>query len=113
MHRRNPSSCVGRLLVALALAAVAAPAAQAMHAPAEDQVATSSDVRFDAATRHHHPDVAQPATRIIAITPARGFDWGDAGIGAAGAAGVAFLATGSALLVKRSNRRATSARLQS
>jgi len=113
MHRRNASPLVGRLLVALALATVAAPAAQAMHAPAEDQAATSSNVPFDAATRHHHPDVAEPATRIIAVTPARGFDWGDAGIGAAGAVGVVFLATGTVLLVKRGNRRATSARLQS
>jgi len=60
----------------------------------------------DPATRHHHPDVAQPPTRIVTVEQTRGFDWGDAGIGAAGALGATMLVGGSAVLLAR-NRRGT------
>jgi hypothetical protein len=99
--------------VALALAAIAAPMAEARHAPAEAELSTSPSGPVDAATRHHHPDVAQPLTRVIAVTRAGGFDWADAGIGAGGALGAVLLAGGSVLLVKRTHRRAIPARFES
>jgi hypothetical protein len=99
-----------RCLVAVAFAAGTAAPAQAMHAPAAPRPATSSAARVDAATRHHHPDVAQSPTRIVAVAPAQSFDWGDAGIGAGGALGAVLLAGGSALLVKRNHRQTITAR---
>jgi hypothetical protein len=94
-----------RSLAALVLAAVVAPSAQAMHAPAEVGTSTSGTVGIDAATRHHHPDVLQPATRIVTVAGSDSFDWGDAGIGAAGTLGVVLLAGGSAILLARDSRR--------
>lgn len=31
---------------------------------------------LDAITRHHHPDVSQPAIGVVTLAPATGFDWG-------------------------------------
>ena len=95
-----------RSLVALMLTAVVAPSAQAMHAPAEVDTSTSGKFGTDAATRHHHPHVLQPATRIVTVARSKSFDWGDAGIGAAGALGATMLVGGSAVLLAR-NRRGT------
>jgi hypothetical protein len=113
MKDRKISRWLGRSAIALALTAIAAPVAQARHASGEAGLGTSSVGRIDAATRHHHPDVVAPRTRIVAVARADGFDWGDAGIGAGGALGAALLVSGSALLLKRNNRRAITARLQS
>jgi hypothetical protein len=84
-----------------------------MHAPAEARLGTSPPAGIDAGTRHHHPDVVAPPTRIVAVARADGFDWGAAAIGAGGALGAALLVAGSALLLKRNNRRAISARFES
>jgi hypothetical protein len=99
-----------RSLLALVLAAVVAPSAQAMHAPAEVSTGTSGTFGTDAAARHHHPDVLQPATRIVTVTGSDSFDWGDAGIGAAGTLGVILLVGGSAILFTRDSRRKGPAR---
>jgi|SRR5215831_18756526 len=105
---------LGRWTLVLALAGIAAPAAQARHAPADRVPTTSHSAQVDASTQHHHPDVAQPSTRIIAVTRADRFDWGDAGIGAAGAIGAALLVGGSALLLRRNkDERAMTARFES
>lgn len=113
MRRRKISRLVSRWVMALAIVAIAAPVAQARHAPAEAQFGISTTTPVDAITRHNHPDVIQPPTRIVAVAPAGGFDWGDAGIGAGAAVGAALFATGSALLIKRANRRAIPARFES
>jgi hypothetical protein len=97
-----------RSLLALVLTAVVAPSAQAMHAPAEASTSPSGTFGTDAAARHHHPDVLQPATRIITVTGSDSFDWADAGIGAAGTLGVGLLAGGSAILFTRDSRRKAS-----
>ena len=97
-----------RSLVALVLTAVVAPSAQAMHAPAGADTSTSGTFGTDAATRHHHPDVLQPATRIVTVTGSDSFDWIDAGIGAGGTLGAALLVGGSALQLTRNKRRAIS-----
>jgi hypothetical protein len=93
-----------RSLVALVLIAVVAPSAQAMHSPAEAVTSPSGTFGNDAAARHHHPDVVQPATRIVTVSAPDSFDWTDAGIGAAGTLGVVLLAGGSAILLTRDSR---------
>jgi hypothetical protein len=113
MNDLKLSGQLGRGALALALAAIAAPTAQARHAP-EGPVATTLHIsQVDAATRHHHPDVLQRPTRIIAVSHVDTFDWGDAGIGAAGALGATLVAAGTVALVKRNkNERAMTARLE-
>jgi hypothetical protein len=41
----------------------------------------------------------------VTVTRAEAFDWGDAGIGAAGGIGALLLASGSALLLRRTYQR--------
>jgi hypothetical protein len=49
-----------------------------------------------------------PQTPVVLITsPARGFDWGDAGIGAAGGLAVAMLGLGGGLVISRQRPRRT------
>jgi hypothetical protein len=49
-----------------------------------------------------------PQTPIVRITtPARGFDWGDAGIGAAGGLALAMLGVGGGLLITHQRPRRT------
>jgi hypothetical protein len=101
MHVRKIFRPLCRSALVLALAAIAVPTAQAGHAPAEVGLGTPAAADVDAATRHHHPEVAQTPTRIVAVASSDGFDWGDAGIGAGALFGAALLAAGSALLLKR------------
>ncbi len=115
------------VLVALAAAAFAAPAAQARHATGEDVEATSSSPstsvasttgyapnQWSASGREidrlgpkyvplHHPLSPAPVSVVKVATPG-GFDWADAAIGA-GVSGIALaLAAGLALLVTRRSR---------
>jgi hypothetical protein len=117
------------VVVALAAAAFAAPAAQARHATGEEVKATSSAPspsvasttgyaanQWNASGREidrlgpkyvplHHPLSPAPVNVVKVVTPG-GFDWADAAIGA-GVSGFALaLAAGLALLVTRRSRRA-------
>ena len=69
----------------LALAALAAPAAQARPA-------------LDAPVGHHEP---QRSAVVVTSTPDSGFDWGSAGIGAAAGAGLVLVGAGSFALSYR------------
>jgi hypothetical protein len=109
MKDRKIPRWLSRGALALAVTAIAAPAAEARHAPPEPQLGTSPPMVVDAATRHHHPDVVQPPTRIVTVPRADSFDWIDAGIGASGTLGAALLIGGSVVLLKRNKRRAISA----
>jgi hypothetical protein len=42
---------------------------------------------------------SQPSVQIVRVSAPEAFDWGDAGIGAAGALGLSTLAIGSALVI--------------
>jgi hypothetical protein len=120
---------LGWVIVALAAAAFAAPAAQARHATGEDVEATSSSPstsvasttgyaanQWNASGREidrlgpkyvplHHPLSPAPVSVVKVATPG-GFDWADAAIGAA-VSGIALaLVAGLALLVTRRSRRA-------
>ena len=103
------------LAVTLVLAAITAPAASAQAGwvvrPNPDEQA--AQLTRAAATRpvqstwvvRPNPDEQNPAPAPVAIVrvtdPQGGFDWGDAGIGAAGALGPILAATGGALLLAR------------
>jgi hypothetical protein len=114
--------------VALAAAALAAPAAQARHATGEEVKANSSASspsvasttgyapnQWNASGREvdrlgpkyvplHHPLSPAPVNVVKVATPG-GFDWADAAIGA-GVSGIALaLVAGLALLVTRRSRR--------
>ena len=69
----------------LALAALAAPAAQARPA-------------LDAPVGHREP---QDSAVVVTSTPDSGFDWGSAGIGAAAGAGLVLVGAGSFALSYR------------
>lgn len=106
------------LAVTLTLGAIAAPAASAdtgqagwVVQPNPDQQA--AQLARAAATKpsettpvvRPNPDqqtpVSAPATIVRVSNPSSGFDWGDAGIGAAGALGLILAATGGGLMLAR------------
>lgn len=47
---------------------------------------------------------SQPAVRVVRVSAHDSFDWGDAGIGAAGGLGISLLATGGGLMLARTQR---------
>ena len=106
------------LAVTLVLAAISAPAASAHGAQAGWVVRPNPDqqaaqLAHAAATRpaqntwvvRPNPDeqyqLPAPITIVRGTDPHGGFDWGDAGIGAAGALGRILAATGGTLLLAR------------
>jgi hypothetical protein len=50
----------------------------------------------------------QPAVQIVRVPASGGFDWGDAGIGAAGGFGLSMLAIGGGLVITQRRDRRTS-----
>jgi hypothetical protein len=131
---------VNCLCIALAAAAVAAPVAQARHAPGEDgkaspplaSVWTASSLEIDRLGPKyvplHHPYSATPVeadrpgptaagtaianarhdampVSVVKVVGPSGFDWGDAGIGAAGILALLSIAGGLALMVTTRRRR--------
>jgi len=91
-HRRTFRTAT---TAALALVAIAPAAASA---------------RFDNNPVYFHPTGPAPAVRVVHASG--GFDWGDAGIGAAGGAGVSLLAiAGAAGMASRRRRTAGPARV--
>src|ERR1019366_3113328 len=80
-----------RLALAIALCAIAPAAASARL-----------DLNPPAATTTSSP---QPAVQIVRVSAPSGFDWGDAGIGAAGALGLSMLAMGGGLVIADRRRR--------
>jgi hypothetical protein len=83
--------------ITLALAAICAPAASARPIQADPPQGTQTATNVT------------PVVRVIA--PAGGFDWGDAGIGAAGGFALSMLGVGGAIAISRRDRspRGTSA----
>ena len=79
----RPWWCIGPLALAILLAAVAAGAARAGE----------RDLRTQAGT-----------TPTVTIVEPSAFDWGDAGVGAAGAFGIVLLASGVVLIVQNNRR---------
>lgn len=84
----NHRTATSALLV-LSLAAAGAPAASARPARAEGPVAAKP----------------APAVVVRVTSPSTGFDWGDAGIGAAGGIALAMVGLGGALAVSQNRPR--------
>jgi hypothetical protein len=82
LRNRRP---VRTLALAAAISAIAAPAASAI--PAEQLIPT---------TRGDSGDRAVPV-RVIEVGADRGFDWGDAGIGATGVIALMAIGAGAAV----------------
>ncbi len=55
----------------------------------------------------------QPAVEIVRVSAPGGFDWGDAGIGAAGGLGLTMLAAGGGLVIAGPRRRDADAQSKS
>jgi hypothetical protein len=117
-HRRTTLAALPALALALGATATLAsarpidPASQGSFVPAGKPVPASVYSRPDksmiALTSPSSAAVAANATVPQAVvriqTPQPGFDWGDAGIGAAGGIGIAMLAAGGGLLAVRIRR---------
>ena len=90
--RNHPVPIKTTLALALALGAIAPAGALA-----------KLDLTPTAATTTTSP---QPAVQIVRVPAPGGFDWGDAGIGAAGGLGLSMLAIGGGLVIaQRRDRR--------
>jgi hypothetical protein len=89
--RPNHGPITTALALALALGAIAPAAASARF-----------DLNPPAASTTPSP---QPAVQIVRVSAPSGFDWGDAGIGAAGALGLSTLAIGGGLVIAGKKRR--------
>jgi hypothetical protein len=105
MKKRTTTRGAVWAAIVFTMAAVTVPEAQARHLLPEPVPVSQAGI--DAATAHHH-NLEPPRSRItvIAVPSAEGFDWGDAGIGAAGGVGAVLLAGGSAFALRRSRRAA-------
>jgi hypothetical protein len=88
--RPNHGPIKTALALALALGAIAPAAASARF-----------DLNPPAASTTPSP---QPAVQIVRVSAPGGFDWGDAGIGAAGALGLSMLAMGGGLVIAGKRR---------
>jgi hypothetical protein len=91
---------VGRAALLGSLAQQERQRVAALSAYREGQLATAFDVAATAANKASAP---QAVVRVHA--PQSGFDWGDAGIGAAGGLALAMLGLGGALVVSQRSRR--------
>jgi hypothetical protein len=94
------------IAAAAAIVAVAAPAAQAAETSGIGGTSeTFTDVREDGS--YFGPSLGRRirVTPRVTIVEPSAFDWGDAGVGAAGAFGLVLL-TGGVVIVARNSRRA-------
>jgi hypothetical protein len=89
----------------LALAAVGAPAAQAAFPDGDSPSPTRAQAVVLAERVRTEPAPPAIETSFSLDAVAGGFDWGDAGIGAAIALGAAGLVAGSVVVVRRSGDR--------
>lgn len=110
--RRTHLITTAALVAACAVPATAAAQGQDLRSPDARDAATAStqtayqDLRSPDARDVGRPP-AQVATPVVEIrdAPGNGFDWGDAGIGAAGLLAMLSIAGGLALMVTTRRRR--------
>jgi hypothetical protein len=92
----------------LAAAAVAAPSAVAMPTDSGPQAAIAAGASANDATGGYEfaPAPASapqpPATRIVKVHTGNGFDWGDAGLGAAAMLSALGVGAGAVIVARRS-----------
>jgi hypothetical protein len=95
-------AAVGRAALLRSLAQQKRQRVAALSAYREGQLATAFDI---AATAANEASAPQAVARVHA--PQTGFDWGDAGIGAAGGLALAMLGVGGGLVISRQRPRRT------
>jgi hypothetical protein len=99
MLHHQPLKRIATVTVALALATAAPASARPIGPDPTGSYANNSVASVPAST---------PPTIVYLTAPSAGFDWGDAGIGAAGGVALSILGLGSALAVSgRRTRRQT------
>jgi hypothetical protein len=90
----------------LAAAAVAAPSAAAMPTDSGPQAAIATAGSATDATGGYEfaatPPPAPPAPRIVEVHTSSGFDWGDAGLGAAAMLSALGVGAGAVVVARRS-----------
>jgi hypothetical protein len=89
----------------LAAAAVAAPSAAAMPTDSGPHAAVAAATGATDATGGYEfasaPPPAPPATRIVEVHTSSGFDWGDAGLGAAAMLSALGVGAGAVVVARR------------
>jgi hypothetical protein len=105
MH--SPTKKMAAIAV-LAVAAIAVPSASASAEPTPYPVPAGVIAGFGPTNANHRPTPATgepdvPTTPTVAA-PSTGFDWGDAGIGAAGALSLLGIGAGAVVIARRSRR---------
>jgi hypothetical protein len=101
------------LALMLALAVIAAPAsarpfdlnANGSYVPAT--TTTNSGARSDVSSTNGYDFARVPSSVVRIVSGDTGFDWGDAGIGAAGGLALAMVGLGGAVVVSQSRARRT------
>ena len=94
---------IGALAAAVVAAGITAPVTQAGHEDFGERCALL--------LTQHRPEACalvlrrEAAASAVTIVEPSGFDWGDAGIGAAGALGLTFLAGGLLIVARASQRK--------
>ena len=95
------------IIIALGLAALAAPVANAggpaRLSPVQRIIAQEDAGRITLLRRHAVTAQATPA-QIVVTVAAGGFDWGDAGIGGAAAVALVLLGAGGVVLIRDGRR---------
>ena len=66
----------------------------------------AASARFEVNPPQSGTTPSQPAVQIVRVSTPGGFDWGDAGIGAAGALGLSMVAVGGGLVIAARRSRA-------
>jgi hypothetical protein len=119
-HRRR-SRLVRRLALALSVAAVAAPTAQAARGGISETEISNQQSQSEKSIRgERFPSPPWPDARHNSVSPQSGsengvaaasgpdgFDWGDAGIGAGTLVAVALLGGGTLVAIRHTGRQAT------
>lgn len=92
---------IGFLALCLAVVALAAPTAAADDWWASTQPASGTALRPDDRPGPRGPGTAVDSRPIVVVDRPNGFDWVDAGVGAAAALGLVLLASGVSLVARR------------
>jgi hypothetical protein len=95
-HKHSTKAAVALALTLSALSPAAAAARLDLNPPRSTSAASAAPTASTVAPT--------PRAQIIRVTAPGGFDWGDAGIGAAGGLGLSLLALGGGAVVTRRGR---------
>ena len=101
-HRRKTTACI--IALALAVSSAAAPAsARVFNKDAHGSLVFPQQTSSTPSARSNlgHQALPGPAPTIVRVSVPTGFDWSDAGIGAAGGFALAMLGLGATLAISQ------------